>query len=141
MEPAEQMAAYLDRIYGKREGTVRAIFAPNGLFNEKGAYRHGGDWPERSYRWPDARERLMDFALSNAADCDVYVRVTLRSKEHPGQKGSGLGGRYCWVDLDRVTKVTLKRLELILSRGSHVVHSGQPRHRHVYIKLDGSRSI
>ncbi len=134
IRPARQAAEYFDRLFGQRSGTVRFGIGLDGHINDRGTYET--KWRECSYEWPEQRRQLRQDAIWEAPDADVYVRTTLRGGLHPGQKGNGLGGQYCWADLDQLTSRARMRLPNLLSAGSFIVHSGQPDHIHPYIKLD-----
>ena len=131
----EQIEAYLDRMFGRREGTVVLALGGAGYFNEHEKYRTRG-WSPHPYVWPAERQRFINDAVRAASSSDVYVLVTLRFGPEPARKGSSLGSEYCWADLDSVSEDTPGRLATLLSEGSFLVHSGQRRHLHVYIKLD-----
>jgi len=135
LSPAQQIAVFLDRLYGLREGVVYAPVGVNGHFTESGRYEHER-WHKDYFDWPHDRSRLIEVALELASECDVYICPMLRESES-ATKGSGLGGSYCWADIDKVTKTTLALLGELLSQGSFLVRSGQRRHRHAYIHLDG----
>lgn len=135
MSSAEQIEAYLDRMFGHRPGAVVLAFGTGGHLNERSKYR-ARNWSECSFRWPDERRQLIDDALRSRIRSDVYVLVTLRFGPKPARKGSCQGSEYCWADLDRASDDTPGRLANLLSEGSFLVRSGQPGHLHVYIKLD-----
>ena len=128
-----QMAQFFDRLYGRRNGIVRCALGVDGRFNDRGTYET--KWREDSYKWPERRRQLIRDAISDSSFAEVYVRTTLRAGHHPGKKGNGLGGQFIWADLDHVTSRTRRRLDEVLSVGSFIVHSGQPDHLHIYVKL------
>jgi hypothetical protein len=135
ISPRRQAAEYFDRLFGWGEGTVRYAVGVDGHFNEQGAYTT--KWREYSFNWLSQRQGLIAVAMADAAEDDVYCRTTLRNYRHSGERGYGLGSEYCWADFDKPTRRNEKRLTSVLSDGSFIVHSGQPGHKHPYIKLDG----
>lgn len=134
MSAAAQIAAYLDRIFGRRKGIVLIAFGSGGHFNEKDTYRPE-TWEQQTLTWPRDRDALISEALEVAPNVDVYISPTLRTAPNR-RKGSSDASEYLWADVDTLGPNTFKRLDTILSDGSFLVHSGQPGHLHVYIRLD-----
>jgi hypothetical protein len=129
-----QVAEHFDRLFGDRDGIVRYAVGLNGRVLESGSYKT--DWREFTFEWPEQRRQLIAEAVRDAAAHDVYCRTTLRHYRHSGDQGNGLGGEYCWVDLDHKGQRTEEQLKSVLSDGSYIVLSGQPDHKHPYIKLN-----
>jgi hypothetical protein len=134
MRPDEQMATYLDRLFGHHEGTVALGLGIKGVILDTGHYFFGsGRLRHRYFSWPDQRQKLIDAALRAAPEDDVYVIPNLRTARS-AKLGFCLAAHYCWADIDVVSDDLRLRLGAVLSKGSFIVHSG--RGLHVYILLD-----
>jgi hypothetical protein len=135
MEPAEQVAAYLDRLFGNRQGIVAIALGTGGYFDGNRKYLFGhGCMKHRYFAWPSQRAEIITLALRSAKNHDLYVIPNLRSAPN-AKKGFFTDSAYCWADLDKVTDATEILLKEVQSQGSFLVHSG--RGLHVYIALDG----
>jgi DNA-binding transcriptional ArsR family regulator len=132
--PAEQVAAYLDRLFANRTGIVAVAIGVGGYFDQSNKYTFDtGNVRHRFFDWPEEREKIINLAVRSAKKHDVYVIPNLRSARS-AKAGSSLGASYCSADMDRITDTSKRRLEALLSQGSFLVHSG--RGLHVYIRLE-----
>ncbi len=130
--PEDQINLYFDSLFGDQSGIAALTFGVKGTNTPVGSYR----WcpQNRYYLWPGQREEIVAKALRMRETHDVYIVPNLRSRRDR-RKGSCLGSLYCWADIDGVTHLAQDRLKILFARGSFVVHSGQPGHLHVYIRL------
>jgi DNA-binding transcriptional ArsR family regulator len=130
-----QAAAFLDQLFGDREGFVAAALGVDGYFNDRGSYRFPkGGWRPRFFAWPQQRKALIKWAIKSSDDADVYVIPNLRSARS-ACNGRSLGSYYCWADIDDLNGATMGRLKSVLNEGSFIVYSGHGLH--AYIRLDG----
>ena len=133
--PAEQVAAYGDRLFANGTGIVAVAIGVGGYFDQGNKYKFDtGNMRHRFFVWPEEREKVINLVVRSAKKHDVYVIPNLRSARS-AKAGSSLGASYCWADIDRITDTSTRRLEALLSQGSFLVQSG--RGLHVYIRLDG----
>lgn len=130
----DQVAAYLDQLFGSSIGVVVIAIGIGGHLTKTGSYRFRGGLKHNFFNWPDQRQGIIDLVLSASGNHDLYVIPNLRSAPN-AKKGSCLGADHCWADIDQITAGTQRRLSAVLSQGSFVVHSG--RGLHVYVLLDG----
>jgi hypothetical protein len=134
MGRGEQVAAYVDRLFGRREGIVVVALGINGCQTDSGSYSFRFGMRHKFFKWPDQRQEIIELALDKGPKHDLYIIPNLRSARS-AKKGSCKEVRYCWADIDHITDITMRRLEAVLSQGSFLVQSG--RGLHVYIRLDG----
>ncbi|MBA3376656.1 MAG: hypothetical protein H0U00_12755, partial [Actinobacteria bacterium] len=128
----EQAAAWVDALWGDREGHAHFCFGVGGYFNDAGKYQFER-WHERSGRWPDDRERFLEEAMERAATDDVYVAPYLRSNASR-KKGSALPSRWLYADADEPLGSILSPSGVaLLGPGGLLVDSGRGRHPYLHL--------
>lgn len=128
----EQAAAWVDAVWGDREGHFHFAFGVGGHFNSGGKYGFER-WHERSGRWPDDRERFLEEATARAALDDVYVAPYLRSSPSR-KKGNALPSRWLYADVDVLCDGVKSPSGIaLIGPGGLLVDSG--RGRHPYLRL------
>ena len=130
---AQQVAVYLHRLFGNREGIVAIGLGVGGRYNERNKYTFRR-MEHKYFMWPQRRQDIIDLALRSAKRHDVYVIPNVLSARS-AKKGRSLGSDYCRADIDDVNEATMDRLNSLLSEGSFIVETG--RGLHVYIRLKG----
>ncbi len=131
----DEAQRWVDRLWEQRPG--RAVLGlGNGGFYKGAAYTFT-DFEQRSYRWPDDREQLLDEALTAAPTLDVYASVLLHRPGTGGRKKDTAGpGAVAWADVDGdwtpERQVALDALDL----PAWQVTSGARGGRHIYLPLD-----
>ncbi len=128
----EQAAAWVDALWGEREGHAHFCFGVGGHFTDGGKYDFKS-WHERSGRWPDDRERFLEEAVARAATDDVYVAPYLRSNASR-KKGSALPSRWLYADVDQPLGSVLGPSGVVLlGPGGLLVDSGRGRHPYLHL--------
>jgi len=113
--PAEQVAAYGDRLFANGTGIVAVAIGVGGYFDQGNKYKFDtGNMRHRFFVWPEEREKVINLVVRSAKKHDVYVIPNLRSARS-AKAGSSLGASYCWADIDRITDTSTRRLEALLS--------------------------
>lgn len=130
---AQQVAVFLHRLFGNREGIVAIGLGVGGRYNEHNKYTFRR-MEHKYFMWPQRRQDIIDLALRSAKRHDVYIIPNLLSARS-AKKGHSLGSVYCRADIDDVNDATMARLNSLLGEGSFIVQTG--RGLHVYIRLNG----
>lgn len=133
--PDEQAALWCSRLWEDRPGRAVVGYGHDGRYKPSGSYEFTR-FEQRSYAWPDDRERLLTEALAAADTVDVYVAVLLRTADSRGRtKDTAAPGAVAWVDVDG--KWTSERQSALDALGveSWHVESGARGGRHVYVPL------
>jgi hypothetical protein len=128
----KQAAAWVDALWGERDGHFHFAFGVDGYFDEADKYdfKH---WQERSGRWPDDRDRFLEEAITRAPVVDVYVAPYLRSNSSR-KKGNALPSSWLYADVDDALEaVKGPSGVLLLGPGGLLIDSG--RGRHPYLRL------
>ena len=124
-----EAGVFLDELFGQEKGYAVLAYGRDPSYDEGGRYEHGSWRDNNYYAWPDARDQLLDVALS-AEDADVYIVPALRSSRSRKKHTAGRA-LWAWSDIDRPWDDELK--ELTSLPGFAVVASG--RGSHVYARL------
>jgi hypothetical protein len=130
----EQAAAWVDAVWGERQGYFCWALGVSGHFNANGKYDFDKWLPRDGGRWPDDRDRFLAEALELSAESDVYVAPYLRSNASR-KKGSALASSWLYADLDQVPTGQLKTPGGVLVLGPSGLLVGSGQGRHVYPRL------
>jgi len=118
-----------------RPGWAVTAVGLDGYFTAVGRYGFRA-FRQRSFRWPDEREDLLDRLLFAATEADVYVAPLLRdrpSRQH--RRSRPLEGRHAWLDADDWDDDRQAELVTTGAKVWSVASGGGPGNRHLYVDL------
>lgn len=120
---------FVDALYGQRRGFAFLGLGRDGRFNDRGTYTFPkGCFVQRSYLWPDDREKLLEEALAEAETLDVYLAALLFAKPDR-HKRYALPAPWAWAEIDHASLAELAEFEsTFVGPGGLVIGSGHGHH-------------
>ena len=94
-----EIADYIDSLFGDEAGWVACALGVGGHYEGRGTSYSLRSLQPEFFLWPEERSELIDWAMENRKNYDIFINPILRAEDSRSAKGDAWG-RYAWCDVD-----------------------------------------